>query len=180
MPLGGAENGGAASGGPRGGWVSEGPPRNECKGWLGGVGPADADMVCGMGGGPVKGLGLMLAGGYCGPPWSPRGPKAGGPLVIGETPAFGGSAGGPVVKGEDEKGPGRGPGGPEGEGPEGIGLEADDGGGLVPGGPRLAAMKGGNVPGGGPVDGGTTPLGTTPGGGGPPGRLGLENGDENG
>lgn len=87
---------------------------------------------------------------------------------MGGTPAFGGSEGGPVVKGEDEKGP------------EGIGLEADDGGGgLAPGGPRLAAMKGGNVPGGGPVDGGITPLGTTPGGGGP-GRLGLENGDGKG
>jgi hypothetical protein len=60
-------------------------------------------MVCGVGGGPVDGLGLMLAGGYCGPPWSPRGPKGGGPLFIGGTPAFGGSDGGPVVKGGMKK-----------------------------------------------------------------------------
>lgn len=114
-------------------------------------------------------------------------PNGGGPLLTGPPPPNGGTDI-PVVKGDDEKGPGCGP-GPgalliveEGTGPEVIGLEPNGGGGLLlPGGPRLEAMKGGNAPCGGPVGGGIAPpLGTAPGGGGP-GREGPENGeDENG
>lgn len=139
------------------------------------------DMVGGEGGGPADGLGLTAGGGYWGPPCMPPGPNIGGPLLTRPPPTFAGGTGGPA------KGPGRGPGVlivEEGEGPEAMGLETNGGGGLLPGGPpppgpRLGAMKGGNVPCGGPVGGGTAPLGTAPGGGGP-GRLGPENGDENG
>lgn len=118
----------------------------------------------------------------------PPGPNGGGPLLTGPPPSGGTDI--PVVRGEDAKGPGRGPSVllivEEGKGPEVIGLEANGGGGLLPGGPplppgpRLEAMKGGNAPCGGPVGGGIAPLGTAPGGGGP-GREGPENGeDENG
>lgn len=132
-------------------------------------------MVGREGGGPEVGLGLTPDGGNRGPPpCIPPGPNAGGPLLGGPPPS--GGTGIPVDKGEDAKGPGRELIVEEGKGPEVIGLEANGGGGLLPGG-RLEAMKGGNAPCGGPVGGGTAPLGTTPGGGGP-GREGPENGDD--
>lgn len=121
-------------------------------------------MAGGEGGGPADGLGLTPDGGYRGAPCMPPGPNAGGPLLTGPPPIG------------DAKGPGRELIVEEGKGPEVIGLEANGGGGLLPGG-RLEAMKGGNAPCGGPVGVGTAPLGTAPGGGGP-GREGPENGDD--